>query len=146
MKRKCEVTAWLCLTGYCLMMASCSDVEYIELSDATLEGKVTCNGQPVPYALVIVASSQAPASTGAADESGYYQLKHVPLGEVQVAVNTDAGRGMMMGRMMAGAKEGKGKGDAPKFVDVPKKFHDPATSGITTTITDGPNTFNIEVK
>lgn len=129
----------------CLVMASCSDVEKLELSNATLEGTITYQGKAVPYALVIVAQKGARGVTAKADDGGRYKAEHVPLGQAQIGVNTDAGRGMMAGQRMAKQNEGGG-GATAQFVDVPKKFFEPTTSGITTTIVDGPNTYNIEMK
>jgi hypothetical protein len=137
----------------CAALTSCGDkVERLELSDATMEGTITYKGEPVPYALVIVTNSGGPggvggsSATGNAAKDGTYRVEHAPLGLVEVAVNTDAGRGMMMSDVMA-ASQSKDKGKAAaKFVAVPEKFHNPTTSGITTTVVDGPNKFDIEIK
>lgn len=140
-----------CLTGcalaiYLLSLTACSEVERLELSDAKLEGKITYKGKPVPYALVIVSASDGMAATGNADEQGKYVVDHAPVGEVRIGVNTDAGRGNMMGAMMA-AGQGDSKGPKPVFVDLPKKFFEPTTSGITTTVKGGepPDTFDIKI-
>jgi hypothetical protein len=145
MSRILHLTGCLGVAVCCLTMASCSRVveKRLDVSEATLEGTITYNGSPVPYALVIVAHQQAPGSQGTADAAGKYMVKRVPQGEVQIAVNTEAGRGMATGKIMAATK---GKGELPKFVDVPKKYFDPKTSGITTNVKDGANTFNIQLK
>ncbi len=145
MSRILHVTACLSVAVGCLSMASCSGnkEERLVLSEATLEGTITFNGKPVPYALVILAHSKDPGVQGTADAAGKYMVQHAPLGEVMIGVNTEAGKGMMMGKVMAAKK---GEGEAPTFVDVPKKYFDPMKSEITTTIKDGANTFNIELK
>jgi hypothetical protein len=77
------------------------------------------------------------------EENGHYKMENVPLGEVSIGVNTSAGKGMMMGKAMAASK---GQSSAiPKITEVPTKYHDPSTSGIKTTISKGPNTFDIVV-
>jgi len=130
----------------CLVAASCSNnpTERLDLSDATLEGTITYEGKRVPYAMVIVSNNLDPAATGHADADGNYKLECVPLGDVQIGVNTAVGRGIMTGRVLA-AKQG---GYVPKieFVDVPEKFFDPSTSRITATISDGANTFDIVIE
>ena len=145
MSRILHLTACMGVAVCCLTMASCSGnkEERLKLSDATLEGTITLNGKPVPYALVIVAHAKDPAAQGTADASGKFMVQHVPLGEVMIAVNSDAGKGMAMGKVMAAKK---GEGEAPTFVDVPKKYFSPKTSEITTTIKEGANTYNIELK
>ena len=120
------LTVALCLSG-------CSQEEALVLSDASLKGKVTYKGKPVPYALIIVMGQKGTATINA-DDSGNYSVDHVEVGEVKIGVNTDAGRGHMMSATMAAAQT-KDKSLKPTFVDVPKKFHDPTTSGLTFTVT-----------
>jgi hypothetical protein len=144
MNRLARMTAALGVLLACLVAVSCSDLETLELSSATLEGSVTYQNKPVPYALVIVTTPQS-SSTANADASGKFKVEHAPVGQAQIGVNTDAGRGMMMSQTMA-AKQGGGGAPPPAFVDVPKKYFDPKTSGITTTVADGPNTFDIKLQ
>jgi hypothetical protein len=137
-------SSWFAAILCCAALTSCSDdVERLELSNATLEGTVTYKGQPVPYALVIVTNENA-SSTGNAASDGTYKVEHAPLGQVQIGVNTDAGRGLMMSESMA-VRQGD-KQPAAKFVAVPKKFHSPSQSGITTTVVDGVNQFDIKIE
>jgi hypothetical protein len=149
-----EMSGPIRLAGYalvllfvCMALTSCSEVEPLETTNATLEGSVTYQGKPVPYALVIVASPTADvgAKTTTADADGKYSMADVPLGAVQIGVNTAPARGMMMGKMMSKQK-GASAGSAPQVVDVPEKFSKPSSSGITTNIVEGPNTFNVELK
>jgi hypothetical protein len=127
-------------------LPGCGVREYrLPETGATLEGKVTYAGKPVPAAMIIVAGESSGA-TGNIGEDGRFQIPNVPLGAVKLAVNTDAAKGQATGEMMAQAyqagKEGK-KAAAPRFLDVPKKYHDPSASGLTTTIKEGVNTFDI---
>ena len=125
-------------------LVGCSGQERIEFPKSSLEGKITYRGKPVPYALVIVTGG-AQSSQGQADADGNYLVERVPSGPVKIGVNTDAGRGTMMGEVMAAAQSGAA---APNFVDVPPKFFDPSTSEIETNIQDakGVNRFDIELK
>lgn len=145
MNRLTSLLGCLAAVLCCAALLSCSDVEPLELSNATLEGKVTYKGKPVPYALVIVENGQQSGTSRVATD-GTYRVEHAPTGEVQVAVNTDAGRGMMMGEARAG-QHGDGTKPTATFVGLPKKFHDPSTSGITTTVTEeGTSQFDIEIE
>lgn len=134
----------LCLVATMLLVStSCGKkTERLKLSNATLEGTVTYKGKPVPYALVIVTNGSQSA-TGNAGPDGKFKVEHVPLGEVQIGVNTDAAKGIAMSAIMAAQKGGGSP--PPALVDVPKKYFEPSTSGITTTIQDGANTFDIEL-
>jgi hypothetical protein len=126
--------------------SGCSQEERLVLSDASLKGKISYKGKPVPHALVVV-MGEGSSATANADAEGNYIVEHVPAGEVKIGVNSDAGRGMMMGAVMASAQTGD-KSAKPTFVDVPKKYFDPNTSGITTNIADskGANVFNVDIK
>ncbi|XZE36909.1 hypothetical protein SH501x_002496 [Pirellulaceae bacterium SH501] len=135
---------FLCL--FLITLAGCSDEQRLVLPEGTLKGKILYKGKPVPYALVVVNSGQN-SSTGNADDEGNYEVKNVAAGEVLIGVNTDAGRGNMMSATMAAAQTGD-KSKKPTFVDLPKKFFDPTTSGIVAKIDNakGENQFDIEIQ
>ena len=114
-------------------------------SGATLEGTISYGGQLVAGAMVI---ARAEGSDGAPvigwmGDDGHYHLGNMPIGEVQIGVNTGAAKGQMMAKAMS-ESQGKAK-KAPKVTDIPSKFGDPAKSGIKTTVKKGPNTFNIAI-
>jgi hypothetical protein len=131
------------LLGFLLLLAGCGlgvhEVRYPE-TGATLEGTVTYGKDKVGAALV-VAQNGSGSATAFVDDDGHFKLENVPLGEVNLAVNTEAGKGQAMGKAMAAA-QGKAKG-APKIIDVPSRFADPSKSGIKITINKGPNTYDI---
>jgi len=112
-------------------------------TEATLDGTVTYGGQKLQVALVIAQNSNGSA-TGFIGDDGRYHLTNVPLGEVSIAVNTEAGKGQLMSKMMSQAK-GKGR-VMPRIIDVPAKYFEPAGSGIKTTVNKGENTFDIVIK
>jgi hypothetical protein len=41
--------------------------------------------------------------------------------------------------------QSQGKGQAPKLIDVPSKYANPTSSGITTTVSKGDNVYNIVI-
>jgi hypothetical protein len=136
--------ARLVLLGLGLLLAGCSrysEVRYPE-TGATLEGTVTYGTDKVGTALVIAQNSSG-AATAFVDDNGRYKLNNVPLGEVSIGVNTEAGKGQAMGKAMAQA-QGKAKG-ALRIIDVPSQFADPTKSGIKTTINEGANVFDIVI-
>jgi hypothetical protein len=132
-----------------LAAVSCGSggIEPIKETGATLEGRVTSGGDPVPMAMVIVAQTGGGSANAFADDDGYYKVENVPVGDVLVAVNTDATKGQMKGRAMAGTDpKAKGKKTVtPKLVEVPKKYHNPDTSGLTTKTQKGANQYDITI-
>jgi hypothetical protein len=107
---------------------------------ATLEGTVKYGDQPIMVAMVI-AQGPGGAATAFIGDDGRYKLDNVPLGEVNIAVNTDAGKGNLMSKVMAQSKGGPKT--LPRVIEVPKKYFDPTQSGIKTTVVKGANTYDI---
>lgn len=131
------------LAACCLLFASCmeSGVRLPE-TGATLEGTVSYGNEKVLVALVIVQGEKSSA-TGDVGEDGRYKVENVPLGEVKIAVNTDAGKGKQMSKAMA-QSQGKAKA-LPKVIDVPPKYANPETSGLKTSIKKGSNTYDVVI-
>ncbi len=94
--------------------------------------------------MVVVQGADASA-TANVNSDGTFKIKNVPLGEVSIGVNTDAGKGELRGKMMARAQT-REKVDMPKIIDIPAKFFNPSTSGIKTTITKGSNKYDVVIK
>jgi hypothetical protein len=135
-----------------LAAASCLGPKETRLPDsgATLQGTVTYNGQKLEFAMIQVTTASGFAS-GQIGEDGKYEVKNAPLGDVKIGVNTSAARGQYQSKIMAqnqaAADPSKSKRiSAPRFVDVPEKYFDPETSGITTKVEKGVNTFDIPLK
>ena len=124
--------------------------ERLPESGATLEGTIKYGDEPVQFALVLVRTPNASA-TGKVGEDGRYRVENVPLGEVQIGVNTAAAMGEYQSKMMAGGANkgpgavGKGRVTGLKFTPVPEKYFNPETSGFTTSVTKGANTFDIVI-
>jgi len=118
-------------------------------SGATLTGAITHNGAPIEFAMVIVQSKDGSKSAiGKINDDGKYVVENCPIGEVLVGVNTDAGRGEFTSKMMQQNKtaldpKSSKRISTPKFVELPKKYFDPNTSGLSTTIQAGTNTYDI---
>lgn len=137
------------LAGCSVLTAACGEKgERLPESGASLEGTVKYGSEPVHFALVIAVGPSTSAS-GKINEDGRYKIENVPLGEVKIAVNTDAGRGDYMTEVMSKSYQGPDKKGSKragvKFLEVPKKYHDPETSGLKTTVNKGPNTFDIVI-
>lgn len=128
----------------CFALAGCNPEQRIVLPEATLTGTITYKGKAVPHAMLVVAGD-AQAAQGFADEYGRFSIKNCPSGTVKIGINSEAGRGNMMGTMMS-AKMSGNKDQKPAFVDVPKKYFDPSTSGVVTQVNDPKGTTNYDIK
>lgn len=135
---------WAVAAVVCLATVSCEPGSRLPETGATLEGTVVYGKEPVPVALIIVVGDSGSAQ-GFIGEDGRYKLTNVPLGTVKIGVNTDAAKGELTSRMMAQSQGGKVKVARPRFIEVPKRYGEPATSGLTTTINKGANTFDIVI-
>ncbi len=94
-----------------------------------VEGTVTLNGKPLTAGSVVFSTKDG-IGPGAIDKDGTYYAPHVPAGEATVTV--------IVPPWMPGSKTA-----APA---VPKKYLDPATSDLKTTIRPGTNSFNVDLK
>src|SRR5689334_22139796 len=117
MRRKTLPLALLGVAGLGLLLAGCGiglREKRLPETGASIEGKVTYGNEPVMAALIIVQSKDG-ASQGVVGEDGRYKVENVPIGPVSIGVDTNAGKGMMMGRVVA---HSQGKGPAPpKMID-----------------------------
>lgn len=117
---------------------------------STLEGVVKYGDENLQFALIIVQTPTSSA-TGKIGDDGTYKVANVPTGPVKIGVNTAAGKGDFMSKSMAGGAykgpeaKGKGKVVGLKYIEIPKKYFEPNTSGIETTIQSGSNTFDIVI-
>jgi hypothetical protein len=138
--------ALLLVVGLGCFIFGCSRVSEIKIpeSGADLSGTVTYNNDKVMVALVIVQGASGSA-TGPINDDGSFKIKNVPLGEVTIGVNTEAGKGELRGKMMAQAQT-KQKVEMPKIVNIPPQYFNPSTSGIKTTINKGPNKYDVVIK
>ena len=148
MKRLCCVLL-VVLVG---LEVGCGGVSETKLpeSGAKLTGTISLDGVPVEFALVTVQGPNGSA-IGKVMDDGKYVVENVPLGQVSLGVNTQAAKGDYQSKMMsmnAGAVDPKSskKIKAVKFVDVPAKFFDPNSSGLSTTVEKGTHEFNLELK
>lgn len=154
MRSLLRLGAGLLLATSAILTTSCGGgfvrEERLPETGATLEGTITYGSEKVPAALIIVANASGSA-TGHVDEStGRYKVENCPLGEVKLAVNTAPVRGQMQGKLMSGYYKGpeaqkKGIVAPPKIVDVPSKYANPDTSGLSTTVAAGSNTHDIKL-
>ena len=147
MRRTNSIVALAALT---LGWSGCSSYESrLPETGATLEGTITLGTETVPMALVVVVGPTGSA-TGQVEE-GRYKVENVPLGDVKIGVNTDAVRGQLISQQMAQGYKGPGgnggsRPPRPKFVEVPKKFAEAETSGVTTHVKSGVNKFDIVLR
>jgi hypothetical protein len=131
----------------CISLASCGSGpsnSTKSATGATLEGTVKYGTEEVRAAQIIVVGKDGTSAVGSIEADGRYLVKDAPIGEVTIAVNTAAGKGMMMGAAMA-SRDGKPPTPPAKLIDVPTKWAEPATSTIKTTVNKGKNEFNIEI-
>ena len=142
-----QAGAFLLFTGLVVVVVGCGDPKNEKLPEtgANLEGTVTYNGKKVMAALIIVQTPKG-ASQGEIDENGVYHVQNVPVGDVNIGVNTTAGKGMMRGKIMAKTAGKQADVKIPEMIDIPPKYFDPTTSGIKTTTNPGDNKYDIVIK
>lgn len=105
---------------------------------ATVKGTVTFGGKPVTHGSVILLSPDNTAQSGPIDQNGSYIIEGVHPGEVKIGVISRApskehSKAADRGKKNAAAKHEKDKDWFP----LPRKYEDPATSGLTCNVGAG---------
>jgi hypothetical protein len=148
--------AWACRAWWCLpccllvLAAGCRPSRTVEHVEVT--GRVLYNGQPLPGGRVaFVTVVGAFASNGNIDEQGNYKIQ-APVGDVTISVDNRMLRGQPLGKS-EGMKKGAGRPEQPDpdpvkgtYKQIPSKYYTPDTSGLTYTVTSGPQKHDIELK
>lgn len=127
--------------------------------EAEVSGKVMYNGKPLPGGHVTFMNSKGYTFGSVIDPEGNYKLK-ATVGEVRITVDNS----MLMKKdepgtpdlrhppgvtPPPGVQQDADKSSAPKitgtYVHLPEKYRSPDASGLTYTVTKGPQTHDIEL-
>ena len=100
-----------------------------------VSGKVTLNGKAVPAGRITLHDAGGSMSS-AIHADGTFQIKNVPIGEYRITVDNEPPAGL--------PGEPPPKRD-PKQVDIPKKYGDIETSGLTATVVAGKQSLDIQL-
>jgi hypothetical protein len=141
-----------CLILALLGLAGCGGESRL----ATVEGKVTIDGQPISSGRVFFRSPDGKSTVIAKIRpDGTYRALDVPYGVMRVTV-TPITKWERMRRMQdpkngkkSRPSEGESEGidsstEVPRVI-IPEKYQDPDTSGLTFAATSETNTYNIEI-
>jgi hypothetical protein len=116
----------------------------------TVTGKVMLEGKPVPEGCTVTFLSDKYTAVGQVGAGGSYTL--LDAGKPRVAAATYKVGVMPSTKPMSDAEYEKmmtagttGATSTPPAV-IPEKFQNPATSGLSFTVKEGPNTIDIELK
>jgi hypothetical protein len=111
-----------------------------------VSGRVTLRSAPAyPSVVIFVNQQQGIHTTAIVGEDGQYSVKlargdGLPLGTYQVAVTPGPGKAPSF------TPGPPIRVDSSKYPKIPKTYQDPKTSGLTLTVKEGDNPFNIEMK
>jgi hypothetical protein len=119
---------------------------------ASVSGSVKFKGEPLPSGTVLFHSADGRVEHGLIDGSGRYTIAGAPLGPVRIAVRSHAaaptGLPSRGGPPPAAPKElvptAKDKPDG-KFIRIPPRYIDPATSGLTFAVRGGAQKHDIDL-
>jgi hypothetical protein len=106
-----------------------------------LSGRVTFEGKPVLIGGLVFYNPGHRALSAGLGEDGTYTINNVPCGEVQIAV-------MSPRPVTRHGKRGEPPVEDPRlhqWFELPKRYENTETSGITFTVKPGANSFNIEL-
>jgi hypothetical protein len=115
-------------------------------------GKVSYNGQPLPYGNVQFQSANGSVHIGDIQPDGTYTIKGVPTGSVKISVTCMDPAGVEFAKQMSAASKdpsnakAKPTGKLEDFNKIPGQYNDFSTSELTFDIKSGTQTHNIDLK
>jgi hypothetical protein len=115
---------------------------------ATVTGTVKYKGEPVPSGQVVFYGNGDQSAIATINQDGSYTATNVPLGPVKIAlVMPPSTAGMEKAAKVMKKRFGKGNEypESIKTVSLPKKYSDPANSGLGLTVTGGTQPYNIDI-
>jgi hypothetical protein len=153
----------------CLALASVLALSGCGKSTATVSGVVKFQGEPLPSGTVLIYGADGQPIKGTISEDGKYTVADAPVGPVKIAVQVQdsstmpgggaggaggpADGGQDMSRGVPGADEHMKKGmdrampgNERRVVSIPARYSSPETSGLSTTLKKGKQTFPIELE
>jgi hypothetical protein len=124
-------------------------------SVADVTGTVTYKGTPLKYGSVTIYSSTGQPAQGRIEPDGKYTIKHCPTGEARVSVHCideeaalASTKAMFKGRDDKNVAKGGQPGKMPieQKSEIPVKYNNPATSGLTVHVAPSVTTRDLELK
>jgi hypothetical protein len=125
---------------------------------ARVSGEVTYNGKPLPGGTITFYTDGAGTYPVAIGKDGTYEATGLPAGDLAVSVATESAKGHTAGSSYSDRHGHKMElSPAPpgfqqqqeaqsEYVSIPKKYANPKTSGLSTTLEPGRNTKSFELK
>jgi hypothetical protein len=98
----------------------------------TVTGKVLLGDKPVEAGLVTFVTDDGRSASAQLGPGGEFTMTNAPVGKVYVGVNTQ----MLRGQQQLHLQQSKGK-EVLQFVEVPPRYADPKSSGLTEVIEAG---------
>jgi hypothetical protein len=119
---------------------------------ASVSGKVTYKGQPVPAGSITFISGGAGGRTCQLDADGSYTGIDLPVGEMTVTVETESAKAMATPQDPKAKRSGSappppgGKTSKPiEYVKIPEKYADAKTTPLKKTLKSGSNSYDVEL-
>jgi hypothetical protein len=98
----------------------------------TVSGKVLLGDKPVEAGLVTFVTDDGRSSSAQLGPGGQFTMTNAPTGKVYVGVNTQ----MLRGQQQLHLQQSKGK-EVLSYVEVPPRYADPKSSGLTEVVEAG---------
>ena len=150
MVRAARAVRSLASVGVCITMAAligCGG----DSGKATVAGKVTYNGAPLTAGTISLCPASASPIPIPIKTDGTFVASDVPVGPMTVAIASGpegyrpAGGPLPPGAPVTAGSTGASQGPTPPVVNIPAKYADPKTSGLTWEVKGGKNTKNFDL-
>jgi hypothetical protein len=126
----------LAVVGACLALTALYGCGGGDSTKATVSGKVTYKGAPVPSGTITLYPASGPEYPIILRPDGTFNTSDVPVGPMGVGISTPPAMAMPAGTDQSAMG---------KVVPIPAKYKDPKTSGLTWDVTGGKQSKNFEL-
>ena len=120
------------LAGLALAIAVAGCGSGSSSAGVTVTGKVLLGDKPVEAGLVTFVTDDGRSASAQLGPGGEFTMTNAPIGKVYIGVNTQ----MLRGQQQLHLQQSKGK-EVFQFVEVPPRYADPKSSGLTDVVEAG---------
>jgi hypothetical protein len=146
-RRLAEVSQVVLAVGLVITPIACSS----QRPTGEVQGRVTYKGVPLPEGIVLFLAEDRRQDIGSIRQDGTYVVEQAPVGPNKVSVQTSP-PSPPLGPALLRANEPEKKGlptgykSPVKSITIPARYANTDTSGLTFTVQEGSNRYDIELK
>ena len=135
----------LLLTSFVFLLAVVAGCRPAGPATGEVTGTVTHKGKPLPFGSIVFVGPDERSAAGTIKD-GSYKIRNAPVGPVKIAVASHPRVPPALQKKLPGQPLPPLDGPDDPYLRIPPHYKDPEQSGLTCTIKEGQQTFDIPLK